>query len=509
MGGLFAAASREDCTHDLFYGTDYHSHLGTKRGGLAMANGSGYTRFIHDITNAQFRSKFEDDIGRMHGHRGIGVISDYEDQPLIIGSHLGAYAIVTVGAVQNVNALAQKAFGERRIHFSEMSGGEINPTELVATLINQESSFVDGIRNVQESVDGSCSLLLLTKEGIYAARDKYGRTPLVIGRKAGAWAVTIETTALPNLGYEVDRYLGPGEIVLMTQDGVERKSPPGDRMQICSFLWVYYGYPASSYEHTNVEVVRYRCGAALARNDNVKVDLVAGIPDSGTSHAIGYANEAGVPYQRPFVKYTPTWPRSFMPPDQETRNLVAGMKLIPIRDLIKGKRLLFCEDSIVRGTQLRKTIRSLFDHGAKEVHMRPACPPLVFGCKFLNFSRSKSELDLAARKAIKEINGRHPCLSEYADCRNAKYCAMVERIRHQLGLTTLKYQKLDDLVAAIGLPKEKLCTYCWDGVDNRQGLVRDHHVAAKAKPQPARIDPGLTVPIVTPKTLRRSKVASR
>ncbi len=509
MGGLFAVASREDCVRDLFYGTDYHSHLGTKRGGLAVANGNGYTRFIHDITNAQFRSKFEDDIGRMQGHRGIGVISDYEDQPLIIGSHLGAYAIVTVGVVQNADALAQKAFGERRIHFSEMSGGEINPTELIATLINQEASFVDGIRNVQESVDGSCSLVLLTPDGIYAARDKYGRTPVVIGRKAGAWAVTMETTALPNLGYEENRYLGPGEIVLVTEDGVEQKQPPSDRMQICSFLWVYYGYPASSYEGVNVEVARYRCGAALARNDNVRLDLVAGIPDSGTGHAIGYANQAGVPYQRPFVKYTPTWPRSFMPQDQEIRNLVAGMKLVPIRDLIKGKRLLFCEDSIVRGTQLRKTIRTLFDIGAQEVHMRPACPPLVFGCKFLNFSRSKSELDLAARKAIKELNGRNPNLSEYADSTSAKYCAMVERIRHQLDLTTLKYQKLEDLVAAIGLPKDKLCTYCWDGADGRQCQGSGCQQAAKAKPQAARLDPNLATPLPPLKAIKRPKVGSK
>ncbi len=468
MGGLFAAVSHDDCVQDLFYGTDYHSHLGTKRGGLAVANASGYTRFIHNISNAQFRSKFEDDIGRMRGNRGIGVISDYEDQPLIIGSHLGVYAIVTVGLVRNTHELARQALGKRRIHFSEMSGGEINPTELIATLINQESSFVDGIHKVQESIDGSCSLLLLTHEGVYAARDKYGRTPLVLGRKQGAYAVTLETCALPNLDYQVDRFLGPGEIVRVTEDGVEQMKPPGSRMQICTFLWVYYGYPASSYENINVEAARNRCGAALARKDDVEVDLVAGIPDSGTGHAIGYANEAGVPLQRPFVKYTPTWPRSFMPQDQSMRNLVAGMKLIPIRDLINGRRLLFCEDSIVRGTQLRKTIRELFAYGAKEIHMRPACPPLVYGCKFLNFSRSKSEMDLAARKAIKDLDGRGSCLSEYAKCGSCKYQAMVERIREQLGLTSLKYQTLEDLVEAIGLPKEKLCTYCWDGVDSRE-----------------------------------------
>jgi amidophosphoribosyltransferase len=468
MGGLFAVASHEDCVQDLFYGTDYHSHLGTKRGGLAVANRRGFDRVIHDITTSQFRSKFETDITRMHGHRGIGVISDYEDQPLIVGSHLGVYAIVTVGLIRNAAQLVRKAFRKRTIHFSEMSGGQINPTELAATLINQEGSFEDGIRSVQESIDGSCSLLLLTEKGIYAARDKYGRTPMIVGKKHGAYAVTLETCALPNLGYEADRDLGPGEIAFITSEGLEQRKPPGSRMQICSFLWVYYGYPASSYEGINVEVVRNRCGALLARNDNVEIDIVAGIPDSGTGHAIGYAHQAGVPYARPFVKYTPTWPRSFMPQDQAIRDLVAGMKLIPIRDLIQGKRLLFCEDSIVRGTQLRETVRRLYDCGAREVHMRPACPPLVRGCKFLNFSRSKSEMDLAARKAVRELEGRDDApVEEYMDCRSSKHCAMVDRIRQHLGLTTLKYQELEHLVEAIGLPKKDLCTYCWDGADSR------------------------------------------
>ncbi len=467
MGGLFAAACEDDCVGDLFYGTDYHSHLGTRRGGMAVANGTGYTRFIHDITNAQFRSKFEDDLPRMHGRRGIGVISDTEDQPLIIGSHLGTYAIVTVGRIANAADLAAEACGRRRIHFSEMSGGEINSTELAATLINQESSFVDGIRNLQAAIDGSCSLLLLTAEGIYAARDRYGRTPLVLGRKPGGWAVTMETCALPNLGYEVHRDLGPGEIVRITEDGVERLSPPGRAMQICAFLWVYYGYPASSYEGINVEAARYRCGAALARRDRVEVDFVAGIPDSGIGHAIGYANQARVPHMRPFVKYTPTWPRSFMPQDQQVRDLVAGMKLIPIREIIAGRRMLFCEDSIVRGTQLRKTISSLFAAGAREVHMRAACPPLIHGCRFLNFSRSRSELDLAARKAISELGGREADLSGYADHDDPRYREMVECIRSRLGLTSLAYQRLDDLIEAIGLPREKLCTWCWDGVDGR------------------------------------------
>ena len=466
MGGFFGAAERQDCVGDIFYGTDYHSHLGTMRGGLAVRNRSGITRFIHDITNAQFRSKFEDDIGKMRGNSGIGVISDYEDQPLIIGSHLGVYAIATVGVVKNLEELAREAFNKGATHFSEMSGGEINPTELVATLINQEATFEDGIQRAQEAIQGSCSMLLLTNKGIYAARDRLGRTPVVIGEKEGAFAATLETSALPNLGFSIKEYLGPGGIVLITENGIEEKRAPGDKMQICAFLWVYYGYPASNYEGINVEATRYRCGATLARNDNVEVDAVAGIPDSGIAHALGYANEAGIPYLRPFVKYTPTWPRSFMPQEQSIRDLVARMKLIPIRELIEGRKLLFCEDSIVRGTQLRDTIRRLYDDGAKEVHMRPACPPLTYGCKFLNFSRSQSELDLAARQAIKHIEGEHNrCLAEYALPDSEKHQAMVEWIRQRLGLTSLRYQKLEDLVSAIGLPKEKLCTYCWDGAE--------------------------------------------
>jgi amidophosphoribosyltransferase len=463
MGGMYGVASKEDCVADLFYGTDYHSHLGTVRGGMVVKNGQGFTRFIKDITNSQFRSKFEDDLAKMHGSIGIGVISDYEDQPLIIGSHLGTYALVTVGRIENLEALSAEVFRSRTAHFSEMSGNAVNPTELVATLINHESSFEDGIRHAQELIDGSCSMLLLTEKCIYAARDRLGRTPIVVGRKEGACAASLETCALPNLDYEVDRYLGPGETVRITAEGAETLLPPGDQMQICSFLWVYYGYPASDYEGINTEVVRNRCGAALAKADNCQVDLVAGIPDSGTGHAIGYANQAGVPYGRPFVKYTPTWPRSFMPQDQRVRELVARMKLIPIRDLIRGQRLLFCEDSIVRGTQLKDTIQRLYDCGAKEVHMRPACPPLIHGCKFLNFSRSKSVLDLAGRRAVKELGEDEEHLDDYANADSDRHAAMVKRIEQRLGLTSLKYQKLSDLVAAIGLPKEKLCTYCWDG----------------------------------------------
>jgi amidophosphoribosyltransferase len=466
MGGLFGIVSNTDCVSEVFFGTDYHSHLGTKRGGLAVRNDEGFIRFIHNIENAQFRSKFETDIIEMYGNKGIGVISDYDDQPLLISSHLGKYAIVTVGVIQNAQDLIRKAFQQKRIHFSEMSEGEINPTELVATLINQEATFLDGIKNAQDAIKGSCSLLLLTDEGVYAARDKLGRTPLVVGEKEGSYAVTLETCAFPNLEYRIKQYLGPGEVVLLKEEGVEQQKPPEDKLQICGFLWVYYGYPASSYEGINVEYVRNRCGARLARQDAVEVDLVAGIPDSGIGHGLGYAGESGIPFKRPFVKYTPTWPRSFMPQDQRVRDLVAKMKLIPVKEIIQGKRMLFCEDSIVRGTQLKDTIQRLYEAGAKEVHMRPACPPLVYACKFLNFSRSRSELDLAARKAISEIEGEDAGdLSDYSRSESEKYRTMVEKIRRRLNLTTLRYQTLDDLVDAISLPKEKLCTYCWDGAE--------------------------------------------
>ena len=466
MGGFFGVASKKDCTTDLFFGTDYHSHLGTVRGGLATKNKKGFCRYIHDITNTQFRSKFEDDIIKMSGNMGIGSISDTDDQPLIISSHLGDYAIVTVAVVQNLKELAAKAFTDRRVHFTEMSNGELNPTELVATLINQGDTFTEGLRIAQESIEGSCSIMLLTDDGIYAARDRMGRTPIILGQKDGSFAATFESCALPNLDFEYIKDLGPAEIVLLTPDGVEQKAAPGEEMQICSFLWVYYGYPASSYEGINTEDARNRCGAALARNDDNEVDLAAGIPDSGTAHAIGYAVEAGVPYRRPFVKYTPTWPRSFMPQDQTMRNLVARMKLIPIKELITDKRLLFCEDSIVRGTQLQDIVQRIFAYGAKEIHMRPACPPLVYGCKYLNFSRSRSELDLATRTAIKELEGdQNKNLAAYADSESEEYANMIESIRKRLHLTTLKFQKLPDLVAAIGLPKEKLCTYCWDGCE--------------------------------------------
>ena len=460
MGGFFGIVSKTDCVNDLFYGTDYHSHLGTKRGGLAAKNSKGFTRPIHNIENNYFRSKFEDDLPQLTGHSGIGIISDNDPQPLIIGSHLGKFGIVTVGKINNMEELAAKAFQNKR-HFTEMSGGELNPTELVAMLICQEESFSAGIQRAQEIIQGSCSMLILTENGIVAARDRLGRTPIAIGRKEGAYAVSSESCAFPNIGFREDRDLGPGEAVLLSADGYEQIKAPEEKMQICSFLWVYYGYPASSYEGINVESVRYRCGSALGKDDAVEIDFVAGIPDSGIGHAIGYANERKIPYLRPFVKYTPTWPRSFMPQNQTMRDLVARMKLIPIRSLIEGKRILFCEDSIVRGTQLQDNIQILFDYGASEIHMRPACPTLIYPCDFLN---SRSTLDLAGRKAITELEGPDEThLDAYAMSGSEESKQMVDRIRQRLRLSTLQYQRLENLVEAIGLPKEKLCTHCWDG----------------------------------------------
>jgi len=463
MGGLFGSVSKKDCVTDLFYGTDYHSHLGTKRGGMAVKNSAGYERAIHNIENDYFRSKFEPDLPNLHGNKGIGIISDYDAQPLIVGSHLGTFGIVTVGKINNIEELANKAF-DKKMHFSEMSRGKTNPTELVATLISEKGSFEDGIQNAQESIKGSCSMLLLTEDGIYAARDRLGRTPVIIGKKEGAYAASSETCALPNLGFEIDKYLGSGEIVFMTADGYEQRRKPGDKMQVCAFLWVYYGYPASSYEKINVESVRYRCGCALAKNDDVEIDFVTGIPDSGIGHGIGYANEKKIPYMRPFVKYTPTWPRSFMPQSQSVRDLVAKMKLIPVKTLIHGKKMLFCDDSIVRGTQLKDNVQILYDCGALEVHMRISCPALIYPCEFLNFSTSRSTLDLAGRKAIVKLENREDnSIDKYAIAGTEKNLEMTERIRQKLKLTSLKYQKIEDLIEAIGLPKDKLCTHCWDG----------------------------------------------
>jgi amidophosphoribosyltransferase len=470
MGGIFGvfcldteSHSDLDCVKDLFYGTDYHSHLGTRRGGLAVKNSGGYQRYIKDITTAQFRSKFENDIKQMHGKTGIGVISDYDDQPLIINSHLGVFAIVTVGRINNQEQLAKKLL-EEGAHFSEMHGSEINPTELVATIISQGETFKEGIKKVQESIEGSCTFLLLAENGIYAARDKLGRTPLIIGEKKDEYAVTMETSAFPTLDFKISKYLGPAEVVFISNKGLEQIIPPGKEMQICAFLWVYYGYPASTYEDINVESVRYKCGSYLAKNDDIEIDLVAGIPDSGIAHGLGYAHEAHIPFKRPFVKYTATWSRSFMPQNQKEREEIAKMKLISIEDLIKNKKLLLCEDSIVRGTQLKKTIQRLHRSGVKEVHMRPACPPLIYNCKYLNFSRSRTELELAGRRAIEDLEGSNvEDLSEYTNPESEKYKEMVDIIRKSLNLTSLKYQKLENLVKAIGLPKEKLCTYCWNG----------------------------------------------
>ncbi len=464
MGGFFGVSSSTDCVTDLFFGTDYHSHLGTQRGGMAVLNRDGFTRHIHDIRSTQFRAKFEDHLKDFRGNQGIGIISDTDDQPVLIRSHLGTFAIVTVGIVRNAEKLATRAFAQRSTHFSEIGGNALNPTEIVATLINEADNFADGIANAQARIEGSCSLLLLTDQGIYAARDRLGRTPIVIGRKHGSYAATMETCAFPNLDYEITRYLGPGEVVLLQEGSLQNITLPGPDLQICAFLWVYYGYPSSHFEDINVEQVRNHCGAALARRDHADVDLVAGIPDSGTSHALGYAAESGIPYRRPFVKYTPTWPRSFMPQDQSVRDLVARMKLTPIPELINDQRMLFCEDSIVRGTQLQETVQRLFSYGAREVHMRAACPPLVYGCPHLNFSRSRSDLDLATRKAIREIEGDNiDDINAYTHPGSDAYAAMVEHIRDRLQLTSLRFQLLDDLVSSIGLPKSKLCTYCWDG----------------------------------------------
>ena len=464
MGGLFGVVSKEDCVMDLYFGTDYHSHLGTSRGGMAVWTGNGFSRYIHNIENTQFRAKFENDLADMSGNMGIGCISDTEAQPLTVCSHLGHYAITTVGRINNMQELVKKAFAGNFVHFLEMSRGEINPTEMAATLIDQEDSFKDGILKVQEAVDGSCTMLILTPEGIYASRDRLGRTPLLIGEKGGAFCAAFESCAFPNLGYRLKYELGPGEVILLTPDGIEKISPPRGKMKICAFLWVYYGYPSSAYEGKNVENMRYRNGALLAKNDNVEVDVVAGIPDSGVAHAIGYSNESRVPFGRPFIKYTPTWSRSFMPQEQSIRNLVARMKLTPIPELVEDKRLLFCDDSIVRGTQMRETVELLYGYHAKEVHIRPACPPLLFGCRYLNFSRSRSEMDLVARQAIKELEGNESApLDEYSDPKTEKYGCMVDCIRKKLNFTSLKYQNLYDMLDAIGLPEDKVCTYCWNG----------------------------------------------
>jgi amidophosphoribosyltransferase len=446
----------------VFYGTDYHSHLGTKRAGMVFYNeNEGFRRAIHSLENGYFRNKFESDLPDFQGNSGMGIISDTDPQPILFNSHMGRFAISSVSRMVNIRDL-ETYFLKNKKHFTENFEGNVNPTEVVANLICEEDDFVSGIRNVYEKVKGSCTLLILTSSRIIAARDKLGRTPAIIGKKGGSFAVASETSAFPNTGYEIEYYLGPGEIVEITAEGYRTLKPAEQKMQICAFLWVYYGYPPSYYEGINVEEVRYNCGAALAKRDSVEADFVCGIPDSGVGHAIGYGNANGLPYVRAYSKYTPTWPRSFMPHRQEMRDLVAKMKLIPNKNLIEGKRMVFCDDSIVRGTQLKDNTRDLRLAGAKEVHMRIACPPLTFPCHYLNFSQSRSTLELATRKAIKQLEGEEKHLEDYADPASDKYKEMVEQIAKNLGIDSLIYQDLGDLVDAIGLPKEKLCTHCWD-----------------------------------------------
>jgi len=464
MGGFFGAVSKSDCVEDVFYGTDYHSHLGTKRAGLVfIVPGKGFRRSIHSIEMDYFRTKFEAEIKSFSGFSGMGIISDTDPQPILFNSHLGRFAIVTVSRLVNIAELEEYFLG-KKVHFTENFEGNINPTEVVANLICEKDSFVEGIENVFQRIKGSCSLVVLTEDGIITARDKLGRTPVVIGKKDGAFAVASESCSFPNEDYETEYFLGPGEIVHLTADGYTQLRKPGDKMQICAFLWVYYGYPPSFYEGINVDESRYRCGAALARRDNVEVDFVCGVPDSGIGHAVGYGNEKGIPYLRAYSKYTPTWPRSFMPQEQGQRDLVAKMKLIPNQAVSKGKKMVFLDDSIVRGTQLKDNADDLRKAGALEVHMRIACPPLLFPCDFLNFSQSRSILELAGRKAIKQLEGdEKKNLEEYADPDSDKHAKLIEQVAKNLNLDSLMYQRLDDLVDAIGLPKEKLCTHCWDG----------------------------------------------
>jgi len=466
IGGMFGVAGKKDSQVEILHGTDYHSHLGTRRGGMAVFAKDELHRTIHNIENDNFRSKFEPDLNNLVGNIGIGVISDTDSQPVIQDGHLGKTATTVVGKIHNIDEI-REYFHKRKEGLSESNQGMTPTTEMVARLINHGDSIVDGIKYSQEKIQGSASILVMTKDGIYAARDKLGRTPLIIGRGKEGFAVAFESFSFQKTGFNTEKDLGPGEVVFLNPDGYETLKKPGKKSQICAFLWVYYGYPASYYEGINVEKTRNRCGKLLAENDDVVVDIVAGIPDSGTGHALGYANARKIPYQRPYVKYTPTWPRSFMPQNQKLREKVAKMKLIVIPELVKNKNILFCEDSIVRGTQLRDNVSQLFDEGASSVHMRPACPTLTYACDFLNFSTSKKIYELAGRRAIRELEGTDEVsgetLAQYSKSGTDENLAMIERIGMRLGLTTLKYQKLDDLVSAISLPKEKLCTHCWDG----------------------------------------------
>lgn len=466
MGGFFGVASKEDCVFDLFFGVDYHSHLGTRRGGMVVYGENGFDRAIHNIENTPFRTKFDKDANSMKGRYGIGCISDYEPQPLTIRSHHGTYALVTVGKINNLDELTSTLMEKGFVHFQEMGTGEVNATELVAALINTKDNLIEGIQYAQNAIDGSMTILVLNNAGIYAARDRLGRTPVVIGRKGDSFCVSFENHAYRNLGYSDYKELGPGEIDVVTDSSCITLVKPGEEMKICTFLWIYYGYPGSSYEGQGVEQVRYACGERMAERDNVKPDIVAGVPDSGTAHAVGYANKSGVPFSRPFIKYTPTWPRSFMPTIQSKRDLIAKMKMLAVPELIKDRSILLIDDSIVRGTQLRETTEYLYESGAKEVHIRPACPPLLYGCKYLNFSRSNSEMDLITRRVIHRLeNGNETpeIIKEYANPESEKYEKMLEEIRKELNFTTLRFNRLDDMIAATGLPKCKLCTYCWDG----------------------------------------------
>ena len=464
MGGFFGTVSEKACVSDLFYGTDYQSHLGTRRGGLATySEECGFLRSIHNLENKYFRSCFEDELDKFQGNSGIGVISDQDAQPMLMNSHLGRFALVTVSKINNMEQLAGQLLQEN-MHLSEFSSGRINPTELVSLLIIKGKDFVDGIENVFRNIKGSCSMLLLTENGIIAARDSWGRTPIVVGKKDGAMAVTSESSAFPNLDYETTHFLGPGEIVRIHADRMETLRKPNKRMQICSFLWVYYGFPTSEYEGRNVEDVRNECGRKMGKEDTTEVDYACGIPDSGVGMAVGYAEGHGCPYARAIAKYTPTWPRSFTPSNQERRRLVAKMKLIPNQSILEGKKMLFCDDSIVRGTQLRDNVKDLFTLGAKEVHMRIACPPLIYSCPFVAFTASKSDLELITRRIIKEFEGDDSKnLEDYVKTDSPKYNKMVEEIRKQLGLTSLKFSKLETLIEAIGLRKEDVCTHCFDG----------------------------------------------
>ncbi|MCI5688972.1 amidophosphoribosyltransferase [Anaerovoracaceae bacterium 42-11] len=466
MGGFFGVAAQQDCVFDLYFGIDYHSHLGTRRGGMAVYGKDGFNRAIHNIENSPFRTKFDKDMKSMDGIMGIGCISDYEPQPLIIRSHHGTYALTTVGKINNVESLVQGLFDTGHAHFLEMSGGEINATELVAALINQKENLIEGLHYAQEVIDGSMSILLMNQAGIYAARDKFGRTPIAVGKKEGGFCFSFESFAYKNLEYEDYKELGPGEIAVITDKNCVTLMNPNEDMKICTFLWVYYGFPASSYEGISVERMRNTCGRKIAERDYVKADYVAGVPDSGIGSAVGYSNASGIPYGRPFIKYTPTWMRSFMPTIQTKRNLIAKMKLLTVEDLIKDKRLVLVDDSIVRGTQLRETAEYLFEIGAKELHIRPACPPIMYGCKYLNFSRSSSEMDLITRRVITRLengNVTGEILEEYADPETERYEKMVDEICKEMGFTTLQYCRLDDMLDSTGLERNKLCTYCWNG----------------------------------------------